>query len=192
MGGGTGFDFGGQWPGEISLPINGYKIGGEGLMRAEPYMPKGAGLYIKNEIQKIGTFDSFYVRLVGVRGPIRPLSHHLSTPCKPKSRRGARACLTPPRLPRATLLQSGRFVEGTRTRLLSYPLRLPRAALLQSGRFVEGTRTRLLSHPLRLPRAALLLQPSIIVGSMKVSQTGTGARENTMTVYYVGEEVLEI
>mmetsp|Transcript_21205 Transcript_21205/g.67120 ORF Transcript_21205/g.67120 Transcript_21205/m.67120 type:complete len:614 (+) Transcript_21205:31-1872(+) len=90
---GSGFDFGGAWPGEIRLPVPGYWIGGEGLMRAEPYMPKGNGLYIKNSLQPRGTFDTFYIRLVG---------------------------------------------------------------------------------------------PSIVVGELRISQTGAGMEENTQTVYYTG------
>ena len=56
---------GGGWPGELKLAGHPYRMGGEGFLRAEPFMPKKAGFYIVNDYQKAGTYDSFYIRLVG-------------------------------------------------------------------------------------------------------------------------------
>ncbi|KAK3239746.1 hypothetical protein CYMTET_50355 [Cymbomonas tetramitiformis] len=57
------------WPGRLQVVIKPeeieYDLSGEGMLRAEPHMPGGNAFQIVNRFQKIGTEDSFFVRLVG-------------------------------------------------------------------------------------------------------------------------------
>jgi len=56
-----------DYPGTIRLKgaAENYTIGGMGLLRAEPYLKRGSGFYVRNSWQKSGCWDSLYVRLVG-------------------------------------------------------------------------------------------------------------------------------